>query len=358
MDRNRKHKGRRQAPSTRVRAIALLNSIFCIPAFFCGCSHEEAAIHEEQCRYSVILHTEKLSGDGGQPEDIRHTDIFMFNDDALRRLDSYQRTEGNGPVKAASRRGDKIMVIIANFPCSKEEWKHVNSYEGFMEEMSLLENETAGYPVMSAVLPVSAGSGGTCHADMERLVSEIRINSIRTDFSGREYDGEPLTDVKIYLTNVNASCKMLRGEDFRPEMIINPGFLDMNAVAGFRDPAMICREIEEDIGEDGIFPGISLYCYPSDEQEESAGSPFTRLVIEGKIRGNTYWYPITVNRGDFGISSGGDGRGIGRNSRYCYDITIRRTGTKDPDIPVCMEDVTVSCPVEPWEDKDDITIPF
>ena len=32
--------------------------------------------------------------------------------------------------------------------------------------------------------------------------------------------------------------------------------------------------------------------------------------------------------------------------------------TKDPDIPVSLEDVTISCPVEPWEDIDSGTVSF
>ncbi len=358
-----RHKGRRQAPSSRVRAIALLIFSCCIPAFYTGCSSGKYD-PEEYCRYSIRMDTESVScgphssAGAGPDVPIRHSDIFIFNDDALKRLDSYQRIQGSGPVTAASRKGDKIMVIVANSPRTREEWRNVNSFEGFQEEITLLERESRESPVMTSITGITAGSGQTYRADLERLVSEIRINSIRTDFSGREYDGEPLTDVKVFLTNVNASCRMLRSEDFRPELIINPGFLDMDTVSGFRDTGMIYREIEEDIGEDAVYPGISLFCYPNDGAEESAGSPFTRLVIEGKIRGNTYWYPISINRGGFGIASGGNGKGIGRNMCYTYDITIRRAGTKDPDIPVSLEDVTVSCPIEPWKETDNGTVSF
>lgn len=360
MGRNCTYKGRKQAPSTRVRAIALLIYIICIPAFFNCCSSAEYG-PEETDRYSVFLHPVYASGGSTDDEaesGIRHTDIFIFNNDALRRLDSYQRIEGSGPVKAASRKGDKIIVIIANSSYSKKDWRHINSFEGLYEETALLEQESTGYHIMTSVLEISSVDRHIYRADMERLSSGIRINSIRTDFSGREYDGEPLTDVKVYLTNVNASCMLLRHEGFRPELIVNPGFLDMSAVSGFKDTGIIYREIDEDIGEDAIYPDIILFCYPNDAGEETAGSPFTRLVIEGRIRGETYWYPITINRGDFGIASGGDGRGIGRNMMYSYDITIRRTGTKDPDIPVSLEDVTISCPVEPWEDIDSGTVSF
>ena len=202
MGRNCTYKGRKQAPSTRVRAIALLIYIICIPAFFNCCSSAEYG-PEETDRYSVFLHP--IYASGGSTDDeaesgIRHTDIFIFNNDALRRLDSYQRIEGSGPVKAASRKGDKIMVIIANSSYSKKDWRHINSFEGLYEETALLEQESTGYHIMTSVLEISSVDRHIYRADMERLSSGIRINSIRTDFSGREYDGEPLTDVKVYLS--------------------------------------------------------------------------------------------------------------------------------------------------------------
>ena len=172
-----------------------------------------------------------------------------------------------------------------------------------------------------------------------------------------EYDGEPLTDVRIYLTNVNASCKYLKKDGFSPEMIVNPGFLDMDALSGFKDRSLLYADTE-DIGEETLYPGIKLFCYPNDSPEETPGSPFTRLVIEGKISGHTYWYPVTINRGDFGIASGGDGKGIGRNMCYTYDFTILRTGTSDPDIPVCKDDISVTCMVEPWKEMENETVTF
>ena len=341
------------------RVLSAFALLIILPVFFFGCDQVRhdgtGSIYYDIKDSGTALPVRLLSKGGTVKGDV---DIFVFNDDALGRLDSYQRIEGSGPVKAASRKGDKILVIIANSSYSKKDWRHINSFEGLYEETALLEQESTGYHIMTSVLEISSVDRHIYRADMERLSSGIRINSIRTDFSGREYDGEPLTDVKVYLTNVNASCMLLRHEGFRPELIVNPGFLDMSAVSGFKDTGIIYREIDEDIGEDAIYPDIILFCYPNDAGEETAGSPFTRLVIEGRIRGETYWYPITINRGDFGIASGGDGRGIGRNMMYSYDITIRRTGTKDPDIPVSLEDVTISCPVEPWEDIDSGTVSF
>lgn len=359
MDMTFRYKGRRQAPSTRIRAIALLISIYNIPAFFTGCSSDRD-MSEEQCRYSVTLKTVSATGDKGSGDASRivHSDIFIFNDDGLKRLDSYQRSSGDGPVKVASRTGRKIMAVIANSSLSPLEWRKINSLEGLMEETAMLENEDPEHPVMSTVIEIDPEQEYMYYAEPERLVSEIRINSIRTDFQGREYYGEPLTDVKIYLTNVNASCCIMKHEDFRPESIVNPGFLDTEAMGRFHDSRIVCADAVPDIGRSPVNPGIRLYCYPNDSPEETPGSPFTRLVIEGKIAGYTYWYPITINRGDFGAITGGDGNGIGRNMCYSYDITILRTGTPDPDIPVDKDDIRIECSIEPWQEKGNETIAF
>ena len=130
MDMTFRYKGRRQAPSTRIRAIALLISIYNIPAFFTGCSSDRD-MSEEQCRYSVTLKTVSATGDKGSGDASRivHSDIFIFNDDGLKRLDSYQRSSGDGPVKVASRTGRKIMAVIANSSLSPREWRKINSLE-------------------------------------------------------------------------------------------------------------------------------------------------------------------------------------------------------------------------------------
>ena len=150
-----RYKGRRQAPSTRIRAIALLISIYNIPAFFTGCSSDRD-MSEEQCRYSVTLKTVSATGDkgSGDASGIVHSDIFIFNDDGLKRLDSYQRSSGDGPVKVASRTGRKIMAVIANSSLSPREWRKINSLEGLMEETALLENEDPEHPVMSTVIEI------------------------------------------------------------------------------------------------------------------------------------------------------------------------------------------------------------
>ena len=67
---------------------------------------------------------------------------------------------------------------------------------------------------------------------------------------------------------------------------------------------------------------VSLYCYPSDAAVESMGSPFTRLVIEGKSAGRICHYEFAINRGE--DCGGEDNAGISRNCRYVYEIMLTR----------------------------------
>ena len=58
-------------------------------------------------------------------------DIFIYNDDALQRLDSYQRlSSGNGnTVQVSSRKGKKIVLAVANPQADEYEWAGISSFE-------------------------------------------------------------------------------------------------------------------------------------------------------------------------------------------------------------------------------------
>ena len=86
---------------------------------------------------------------------------------------------------------------------------------------------------------------------------------------------------------------------------------------------------------------------------EGPGTPFTRLVIEGKIRGETFWWPIEINRED-----GTQVPGIHRNCRYVFDIVITRKGNKDPDTAIGKETADIRMETRPWNEKEEQVIPF
>lgn len=335
---------------THIRAIATL---LCIPALLHnGCSPDAdpampKRVSAEEAQGGRSGTTIRVAAAGSEDDLI--TDIFIFNDDRLRRIDSYQRVTGT-EVKAASRNGDKILVAIANPHRDRDSWRSIGSYEGLREASAMLSADDPDNPVMTGEARLRAGSGGHCEVEITRLMSQICIRTLRADFLGTEYENEDLTDARVYLTNVNAECGFLKTDGFSPEQIVNFGALDETAAGKFSRKEMIVQDIGK-VSAKGVPDPIRLFCYPCDHTTETPGSPFTRLVIEGKIRGHLYYYPITINRD-------GAGGGISRNCIYTYDITLNRSGSSDPDIPVSPEAVTINARTVPWQEKDEDTVTF
>lgn len=326
--------------------LGLIAILMSLPAMIYGCSSPDMGVQSETDTPIRLMQT---SNDLLSKAD--HIDVLIFNDDKLKRLDTYQRFElpSCSTVKASSSAGNKIMTVLVNSKKDKYEWAEINTLFGLSDLCVNLEDETIESPAMSGQCSIQAGY--PVNIIVQKVASEIVIQSLSCDFSGRPYSGETLKNVKIYLTNVNSEVPMVAKERYLPQRIINNGRLNPDDLKSFRCPSLIYQNLESEIGDSVIKPDIRLRCYPNESEEESPGSPFTRLVIEGEINGTTYYWPININRN-------ADGNGIGRNSRYIYDIKITRTGHTDPDIPIQIEDAKIIMKIQSWEDMEEYGVRF
>ena len=333
-------------------------SVIALPAFLISCTGEMPEGHgpllpDLPGNASIAL---KLDGTAGMPgARYDSIDIIVFNDDRLQRLDSYQRiaVHDGETVFAASRSGKKIIAVIANPHAGRYGWQDISSFHALRSKKSDLRKEDPGALMMSGY--ATAAGGGKCRVALEPMVSEIRLESIRCDFSSRPYAGARLEEVKVYLTNVNYEARFFQTEGFLPESICNSGHLDSDCLSTFEHPDILMQEVDGPVGTSEVKPGISLMCYPNECAEESAGSPFTRLVIEGKINGRTCFYPININRGATGKEAA---PGVGRNCRYIYDVVIKSTGSSDPEMVVTPADIDIRCDIVPWEEDTGNEIEF
>ncbi len=319
-----------------------------LPAFLYGCNAPQALPDSSIPEIVTKISTEAISGK------IADLDIFVFRNDRMQRLDCYQKVEDpaswNNEVVSSS--GERIIAVCANSGMSAGEWASITSLSYLRNLSFSLENESIAHPFMYGVAEVSPGSSSKNKTLYIRpLMSIVELRSIKCDFRGRPYAGEVLEDVRVYLTNVNAEYRIMEDSEILPTRIINAGRLREEDVALMSDPGMIVRDIEGTIGEKVWRPGIQLACYPNNSTTEGPGTPFTRLVIEGKIKGETFYWPLNINKED-------NGYGIGRNERYRYDITITRKGTKDPDTPVRKEDIDINFSIEKWDEKQECEVIF
>lgn len=275
-------------------------------------------------------------------------DIFIFNDDALRKIDSYQRTDaGDGmTVDAASRKGPKIVTAIVNPQAESYEWNSISSFESVAGLYADLRMENPDSPLMSGMMHIMADDDSEYCMHVEPVLSEIYVRSIKCDFSGRPYSHAVMENACAYLSNINSLATVISDGDFTPAAPVNTDGYPYESMNSMLHPGMVYAEFGTDIGHDVLKPEIRLYCYPNSSEEDTAGTPFTRLVIAGDIEGNRYYYPIDINNGEFVMETGHSG--IGRNCRYVFDIVIRQTGVTDPSIPVSGETVVINGMIEPW----------
>ena len=300
-----------------------------VPAILCGCSGEsviETPVSFNNLSFSKVMKSWVSEGST--------LDIFAFENDRLRRLDSYQRIEAysTGDASVTSTEGDKIFFLCMNGQRGRYGWADISSYSGLKHVFVELKDED---PTKVTCTAETSGKAGEPISDiiLQPLASEVVLRSVRCDFNGTPYPNEVIKDVKVYLTNVSASCPVLLKDDFRPTRFINCGTHE---------------EIKGPITRDISYPDIRLLCYPNMSTEDSPGSPQTRIVIEGMIENAKYYWPITIN----------PEVGIERGCRYIYDILIRRKGCSDPDTPFDPVSIDINMNVKPWKEKEEYTVGF
>lgn len=343
----------KSALSCYIKSLLFLSFSLPATALICSCCKSMNAIEEDgaariggNAGYSISLLSDL--------HEVSMLDIFIFDDDALQRLDSYQRIEFSDGIEAqtASRTGRKKMFICSNGQWSKEGWMNVNSYEALTGIRAELAKERMHRPLMTGECSFMAEDKQTVWMELRPLSADIVLRTLRCDFSDKGYENEEIYDMKVYLINVNSICRLLQEGAIMPEGIINMGGLNENDLASMSEPEMICRSCPSLKSGDTVKPEIRLRCYPNSSVEESPGSPFTRLVIEGKINGKTCYWPIDIGR------DGKESEGVMRNCSYIYDITITGKGSSDPDIPVRSEDAEISLKIKPWKEYEDYVIAF
>jgi hypothetical protein len=220
----------------------------------------------------------------------------------------------------------------------------MNSYSSLSKIRFELENERRECLTRTGECRVSAGETGS-EVILKPLVASICLNKLSCDFSGTPYAGSHMTEVRAYLTNINATYGLTDSGINNPERIVNLGMLNSYDLKGFMEKDMIFSEIAPSLDASALSLDLCFLCYPNPGNSNGPGAPCTRLVIEGKIDGLTYYWPISI-------------KDIERGCRYIYDIHIRRKGTSDPDIPIELDECEIQFEITPWKEKEEYGVCF
>ena len=324
-------------------------SLLVITAFLCSCDKQQPIYDTEVVKISTKWIPIECKS---SHYTIRTASVLTFRSDSLGRLDSYQYIEDikDNKVWIASTAGSRISYIYANLNIGKENMARISTSADLNKFHCNLEDAEAATPFMIGLCETDEKGRYSQSVYMKPMVSEIILNSISCNFSGTPYEGEKITDPQIYLINVNAQCSLDESHS-QVQRLVNVGACNQNDIEQFSDPGIIRQFIGQDIGEKGISTCISLYCFHNFSKEEGPGTPFTRLVLEGKIQGETYYWPITINRMS-------EGEGVRNNTRHIFDLTIRRKGSTNPDEELSIVDCNMTMEWKEWDEKEEYIITF
>lgn len=273
-------------------------------------------------------------------------DVYVFNKDILARLDTYQNLHiESGAFRMAYTNGEKVAAAVKGEAWSKAYADiPAKSLQELRERLVRIQDESPYTPTISGLY-----EWGESYLELLPLMACVTLRTIRADFSLKPFLGDKILSPRVYLTNVSSLCEAFRFEDFKTVEIINSGGLQDKDVASMRHPQMLYASLGSGIGPSPLQAGAVMYCYPNTNREKSIGSPFTCIVIEGILNGHKRFWPIEINRGQFYpiLLTPGVDRGV----NYVFDITILGAGVSSPDEDLSPQDISVSCSIIPWNEK-------
>lgn len=330
-----------------------------VAALVCSCSKEEMKVEsgKESTLYLSIVPDEgtRASGDGHgvQADDnaVQTLEVFIFNsnpdnpDDGF--LDTYckftkEELASSSKVAIQTTTGNKKIYVIAN--SHRENWKDVNTFAQFETQTAKLTDEKPKNFIMVGSTETVLSITSEVTMQIRRLVARVKVGSIKTNFAGGPYDGMSLTDVKAYLINVQGSKYMHDGEG-NNLLVLNKGKYVEADAASCSMPGAIYESLPVPVTDAGYNTPMYFYCYENSIPRESSVSKYTRMVIEGKLNGVTYYYPVVL-------------KDITRNTCYSLDITIKRPGSTDPGTDMQKGTLQATINVVNWEVEGNGSVEF
>lgn len=334
-------------------AILLLAASLCL----CGCRKAAPATGPDfeaatKCSFLLCLDgpaslTEGVKG--GEAAD--SVDIFAYNPANGYRIDSYSRIAFAPEIQLTLTTGPKRLVVLYGIDVSRLSYTDIVCLEQLQQVCGHLEAEDPAHPLLSGTADIDAGVNPRATVALEPLLTRIRVSRLAADFSGCSYEGAVVDSVRIYLTNVSCRCSLLAQDGVRAQEFVNYGRWSEADLRSFAAPEMLCDTLDGNLTATPRSLLTNLYCYPNQNSDELAGSPFTRLVVECRINGERFYYPLNIGRGTW--KAAGLSEGVARGKTYDFTITLRHLGSRDPDTVVEWVSAGLFIKIEKWEELDE-----
>lgn len=311
-------------------------------------------------------------------------------------------------VKATTGAGKRFVVIVnaagsgdPNFTDDQmENVAKLSDLEAAARTFYLRNNKKDGFQMYGYNEGNLSSGKNSVSIDMNRAVSRVKIDKITRQFSIPSLAGQTMTIEKIYISNVVGSVSNTDGshEYFKTfnsksddtwfnkyaretDHTNHPydGYIDITNDVNVKD--LTSKTIGSEIAngssdETGysfyVMPNNVMPAYPDNlptdpaktwlDYEQALQGPnywvgndnnawkpeLTKLVIETKLAGKTYYYAIPLVKRE-SYPEGKIIGGIGSNETFNFsEIVLTRPGSEDPDTPVSIAEVNFQLQIQDW----------
>ena len=265
-----------------------------------------------------------------------YIDVFFFDTLSPQHLDSYQRLKAADTLFALSSVGPKRVVALSVGSYDAMMWADVRTYADLLKYHFSLKEDSPDHPLLAGEKVLEDGISRLADLQMRSSLVKVVLNSIACDFSGTPYTGWGFDNSLIYMQYAGVEARPFGPDAGIPVSTVNQGWLDSAAVMTFPRSELLLQEGVGNVWRQRLTPQREFWCYENDVDSASLGRPVTRIVLEGYVGEHHCYYPIDLP-------------GLRAERTYSLDVTLRKMGTPDPDIPASGEMLTVETITAPWE---------
>ncbi len=275
---------------------------------------------------------------------VKTLEIFAFNEDGS--LDAYQLYDGGGtPLDIQASTNSSIVVatgvkdiyVVANSHKTSE-LGTVKSLSELMAKTSNLKSENVNdFTMVGSELNRTISGNVTIPMELNRLISRVILKKVKTAFTGG-FAGMELTDVSAYLINVNTNSSFGATDAVGSSIICDSQYVPSDN-SGFTIGNEVIHSGMNNISTTWNETKHFYYCYANNSSDKK-----TMFVIEGKLNGTTYYYPIAISN-----NPEAEDYLLGNNLSFeINDLVISRAGSNRPDVEVDKGTISFTLTIKDW----------
>ena len=287
-------------------------------------------------QYPAFYSCTRLPAEARRKDAGEYIDVFFFDTLSPRNLDSYQRLKAGDVLYAMSSAGPKHVVALSVGTTDPMTWADIRTYADLCKYRFSLRDDSPEKPLMAGEGVVEDGVSRVADLQMRTSLARVVLGSVACDFSDTPYTGYGFDNKLVYMQYAGVEARPFGPGQHIPLSTVNQGWLDSAAVMSFPRPGMLLQSGLGNIWRQRVKDEREFWCYGNDVDTSALGRPVTRIVLDGYVGESHCYYPIDLPR-------------LRAGETMRLDVTLKRMGTPDPDIPAGGAMVMLETETAPWD---------